>query len=475
MLLIAIVVASNLYIYMGLDETLKKRRSAFNRTDTTQTHTIAKLGLSSTKPLLLYNDWHRAFPEDMLLKARQRKQARPICGEDIPFVSFKNKAIVCTAPKAASSQWRRLLKCAQEDDPFSNSLLPDFSCQSPKFADGCAYPGSKTHCHALSQILRISDLNGTQIEGIWPASITPTGFNRIAIVRNPMFRLISAFTTGLSQSYFKNIGVINDGKQPFQIFLQHHVLSSTIAVDANGCPPASLNHNEQSQHWYPQHCRCGFERGVAWNIVKIEEPAAMVQAAASLKQVPQKCKHHVTADGPRHMSTSRLKALCRYYGNLEVFDKIAKKREEEILQLNYTAEVQQMRAWMISHCIKAENHGAAEGDGVYLHQRPDCNGPSQFIPATSSEQRCENCFDKCKNHWWDGVRMHSTSKVRTSVKVIDWGSLRVVGKGYISLYSECHGNFEYKAESDMHRFDSSQTCVSLMGAISHLKFHTGQL
>ena len=191
------------------------------------------------------------------------------CGDAIPHVSVKYKILFCLAPKAASSQFRRLEICINEDDQYVADHMIDYACTPQQLREGphqvappdgssgekgCLYHSFNSTCHPLSHLFRYNHMHGADpaaAEAIWEDD----GYLRLAVVRNPMTRIVSAFRTVTS-----TFPPEQSSPAAFRRWLEDNVVgpkaqARLLEGATPSCPPLDDDLNAVAQHWYPQHCR----------------------------------------------------------------------------------------------------------------------------------------------------------------------------------------------------------------------------
>jgi hypothetical protein len=204
------------------------------------------------------------------------------CGEAIPFVDLHHKLVVCTTPKAGSTAMRTLLAHIRKE------CIKDEQCRATVAAE-------KVQPKCKQELLRLSDLDSPTASRI----LQDPSFLRIAIVRNPVLRYLSAFLMFHKRPFFANATfsqfvreevmeqrdcsmdtVLTIPAQPVD-----HCFSDPINRGSAGeilrwepagwwrgdpniavgtgtpgglgrrCPHYGGDLDNVVQHWYPQHCR----------------------------------------------------------------------------------------------------------------------------------------------------------------------------------------------------------------------------
>jgi hypothetical protein len=189
------------------------------------------------------------------------------CNEAYPLVSLKRRLVFCGSPKSGTTLWRTFLNqvegfggegCCDEEKP-----LRLFDVYAQKI-------GTNPTSAQIKQA----------VEQDWPSLF------KILQIRNPIKRIFSA-------SMFLYEDVMKHFVQPeareigpsrnvavFHSFICQRILQSKITatdskqhINMRSCRGDSLGNLDPIwQHFFPQHCRCGLEQGIIYDmVVKLEK------------------------------------------------------------------------------------------------------------------------------------------------------------------------------------------------------------
>eukprot|EP00937_MAST-01D_sp_MAST-1D-sp2_P003340 g3340.t1 len=318
------------------------------------------------------------------------------CGEAIPFVDLHYKFVMCTAPKSASTSWRKLL----------TTLFPvQHNAEAKQFT---------TLEYCPQKLLRLSDLESEK--GLARRIMADPSFFKYAMVRNPITRLLSGYLMWAAGT-------------PFPKFLQDNVFK----YGANTCSKLNNDWSDLSQHWYPQHCRCGFQEGVKYDFIgKMEDIPATLREIRRRGVIPDEklmldTLWAVNSDLTPKVKTKRMKfnhetkaatKLCKYF-TLELFDKLAAARSDEISFFGYDNDVQELRA-KIETCH--ETH-------VTTSKAPP---PASAASTTNSAEKSGalSVADKAVIKWVEQDEGYATRKVSAPREALDPKVWHEVPKSY---------------------------------------------
>jgi hypothetical protein len=327
------------------------------------------------------------------------------CGEAVPFVDLQRKLVICTAPKAGSTALRSLLLHLRAE--CRNNTL-------------CAakLDQRKTQPKCKQELLRLSDLDRKQAEDV----LSDPSFLRIAVVRNPLIRYLSAFLMLHGTPFF--------AKANFSQFVREEVVEQRDCSQESLLPGESIDHCFQNpshhdrhggkltwepsgwwdkeppsnstppghhtaaslslpvqlhrrcphygsdldnvvQHWYPQHCRCGFLQGVHYHLVGSFENfndalETMLVQRGIISESFLSSGHGKDGNKPLFLESSGVKdkervhvhravtnalaQFCSFYTNTGMFDAVAAAATDEIRILGYTKHTARLRAWLKAGC-----------------------------------------------------------------------------------------------------------------------------
>jgi hypothetical protein len=185
----------------------------------------------------------------------------------------------------------------------------------------------------------------------------------VAIVRNPVERLLSAYLMLYGEGMREELADSTSLKPAthFHNFMIRNVLTTTtkladpdtdasISVTLGPCTgDAMANISPFWQHFYPQHCRCGLERGVAYTLVgKVEQMDDVIESLAEANVLDLQ-KLNEAFRVPKNAGFEKDPNLLFRIFSLGLLDTTIRVRANEIRQLNYTREVAQIRKRLLAY------------------------------------------------------------------------------------------------------------------------------
>jgi hypothetical protein len=308
------------------------------------------------------------------------------CNEAYPLVCDKIGLIFCGAPKASTSSWRSLLnKYQRGEDDESICTIDKPEMRSSPLRSVEIYDAMDT-----GRALR-------DLEAKW------SKYHTIAMVRNPIERLLSAYVMFHDESEDHSS---LEYATKFHSFTIRNILTTTAKLTdpemeglqtpmtmAPCAGDAMANISPLWQHFYPQHCRCGLERGVKYTQVgKIEELNALIDKIARanvLKRDELEAHMNVPTNvGPTKSSTLLVKLF-----SIGLFDATARIRAEEIKQLNYTEEVALLRRRLVS--FHKQQPGLAKSLNAMFKQESN-SGVSKKTRMLSLRGKVKNSSERLR-------------------------------------------------------------------------------
>jgi hypothetical protein len=263
------------------------------------------------------------------------------CNEAYPLISDKLGLIFCGAPKAATSTWRALLNKHQRGEDGGSMCVID-------------KPGMKTSPLRSVEIYSAMDTGRAlrDLEVKWGNYYT------VAMVRNPIERLLSAYLMFHDES---EDHTSLEYARKFHNFMIRNILTTTTKLSdpemedfqkpmtMSPCAgDAMANISPFWQHFYPQHCRCGLERGVKYTLIgKVENTDDVIDTIADANVLQWELLNEQIGVKQNEGSAKASTILFKLF-SIDLFDATVRVRADEVKQLNYTDEVALLRTRLVT-------------------------------------------------------------------------------------------------------------------------------
>ena len=276
------------------------------------------------------------------------------CNEAYPLISKNMSLAFCGAPKASTTTWRSFFNKYQrgKEDDESVCIVDNPAIKSNPLRSIEIYEAMDT-----GRALR-------DLETKWSTYYTVT------VVRNPIKRLLSAYLMFHGneipeQPAEKNdpVGLVKAARNFHSFMIRNIITTTTKLTDPemedlqtpmtmSPCAgDAMANISPFWQHFYPQHCRCGLERGVEYKLVgKVENMDSVIDELAKANVLERDQLEASFGElGRLNVGAQESSAVLSQLFSIQLFDATVRARADEIAQLHYTSEVQHLRKQILDY------------------------------------------------------------------------------------------------------------------------------